>query len=147
MGIKSWWPAIVAAVLFVFLFHSFLAWAGPSPLAIHILTLYAAGQVLSMGTFWTLDYLSQKDAYRHLAPFFSRPDTAAFAQKTDRIGSTVAFFGSWLYLAFAAAMILTGRYTQETWQSLYVRAHLALWRFAAVLAVVAPTALVLQIII
>lgn len=147
MDLKSWGPATLAAIVLVMGFHYILASAVPSPLIVQFLILYSAGQILSMGTFWTLDYLSQKERHKHLAPFFSRPDMAAFAQKSDRVGSTVAFFGSWFYLLFVGLILLTGRYRQEWWQSAYDRLHLALWRFAAVLAVVAPTALIVQIII
>lgn len=147
MGVKIWVPAIAGGVAFIALFHCFLLWVADSPMAIYALTFYSGGQVLSMGTFWILDYLSQKPSYGHLAPFFARPDQTRFARSSDRVGSTVAFFGSWLYLVFVTLMILSGRYRQKEWQDSYDRLHLSLWRFAAVLAVMAPISLAARIIL
>lgn len=140
-------PAIAGGIAFTILFQFFLLWVSDSPLAIYALTFYSGGQVLSMGAFWTLDYLSQKPAYQHLASFFARPDQSRFARPSDRVGSTVAFFGSWFYLAFIAVIIGSGRYRQKKWQESYDRLHLSLWRFAAVLAVISPVSLALRIIL
>lgn len=139
-------PYFVAAILTVISIHSLFSLSTTLPIVVYLFFVYAFGQIIAMALFWTLDLLSQEKKYAHLRAFFSARDNLPFAQKSDRVGNIVAFFGSWFYVAGVAYLIATGRHRKKKYQAYYRSLHLSMWKFAACITPVASISCVYWII-